>query len=94
MAWEVFGQVATNLATSWDLLLIIIFNVGTFVFFAKDYKIGVVLSFFINGLLSLWFYNDGMNWSITLVLMIISFVVMSLTFYISAQTEKIGRGLT
>lgn len=90
-----FNLLETNLAMPLSYIAILVLFVCTLVFFAKDFKIGMIMLFFQSGLLFLWFYymnstGDAIDYSPPLILMFISIVIMALSLYAVEKTSKEG----
>lgn len=81
-----------------DVILIVLV-VGSLIFFAMDFKLGAVLSFFLSGACFIWFYSlysagDDVEYSKALILMFLYLVIMSLSLYASAKAGNTAAGGT
>ena len=83
-------QLVANLGMSFENLLLFVFNVGTLIFFAVDFKIGAIISFLTNGLLFMAFYAFGLNYEIAVWVWLAWLVIMSLSLFTRAQASDIG----
>lgn len=91
MVWEAFNIIAINLKMNFETILMIFLNIGFMLFFAKDFKLGALLEFLLNGLLFIWFYNQKWAYERPLVLMFAWLIVMALTFYaVNVEVQKGG----
>lgn len=64
---------------------------GSLIFFAKDFKLGVVIGlFFISGLCLMWFYYNSWTYTRMLYLFLFSLVLMALTFYTMGKSTNMG----
>jgi len=79
--WEIFTTVATNLAMSFDKIVLFVITVGGLIGFAKDFKLGAILQFIFCGLCFMWFYSQSLNWALPLSMMIFWFIVMCFSIY-------------
>ena len=79
-----------------DLVVIIAFVIGL-VMYARDVRIGLMINFLIFGSIFLWFYNAQVNygcdynWVKPLVLVIIHFILMTLTLFPTTNQPQTGR---
>jgi len=80
----------SNLGMGFDLVVFVSLVIAGIIFFAKDFKIGLMYSFFINALLFIWFYNEGWRYYYPLSLCLISFVVLTFTIYTTSQVAERG----
>jgi hypothetical protein len=86
-------QIMANngLGFEWTILLIIIF--GSIIFFAKDFRIGILMLFVTTGLSFMLFYHWGLNYVPAIVLCFMSLVVMAFSFYAIGKSEGVAGGL-
>lgn len=92
MALSPMFQVLENgLSMDFSTQILIVVNLGLLVFYAKDFKLGLSLSFLFNGLLFMWFFNQEWNWVLPLILFFMSLIFLSLTLYaVSRVTSARG----
>lgn len=90
--WQMIYTVADNLGMSFEYIIIVVALIGGGVFYAKDFKLGVTLNFFIFGLIFMWFYADSLNYVPALILFFIHLIVMSLTLYFVSRTGGSAQG--
>ena len=92
MVWDVFGNVALNIGMSIENVFLLVLNCGVLVFYAKDFKLGIVFSFFLNSVLFVVMFflyeNLGWNYVPALVVSMIFLVILSLTLL---PVDKAGR---
>lgn len=87
--WDVIQtMIPTNLGMGIEWILVLFFNVCALVFYAKKFMLGIVLSWIINGLLFMWFWAEGLNYVIPLILFFMFLVIMSLTLYVTSQKTQ------
>ena len=67
------------------LLLVLL---GGLVFYARDFRIGALMHFLGLGLIFMWFYNAGYNYTPALVFFLIFLVILSLGLYSVARTTR------
>ena len=80
-------DIFSNLGMSMEVGITTIVLFGTLIFYAKDFKLGITLTFLASGLMTmLWFALD-MNYVPALSMAIISLVIMTFTFY---AVSKVG----
>jgi hypothetical protein len=81
--------ITDNTGTSFEIWLLIIVMVGSVIFMAKDFKLGVVIQLLLSGGLFMWFYQAGYNWVLPLVLFFINLIILAFTLYaVSKSTEQ------
>lgn len=84
-------SIFSNLGMSLEVGLSSTLLLGTLIFYAKDFKLGLVITFFVSGLLTMMWYAFDLNYVPTLSVMIICLILMSLTFYaVSKVSAKTG----
>ena len=88
--WPVFYTIADNVGVSFESLIILLLFIGGIIFYARDFKVGLLLHWFAFGLSFLWFYFQGLNWTIALVLFFMFLVLIALSFYSMAKTTERG----
>ena len=91
MAWAVFDFLATNISMSLENAILFVTVVGSLIFFAKDFKLGLVMLFLTSGCLFMAFYNLGWNYTGTVVVFFMSLVIMSLAL-LSASNKAASGG--
>ena len=88
-----FSVIEEGLKMGFEDYVLILVVVGGLIFFAKDFKLGIVMWFFVHSLLFLWFYTGGLNWSKVLITFFIGLVLMSLSLF-SINKTVARRGFT
>lgn len=88
--WEVFGDIAGNLLFTFENIVLLLITIGGLIFYAKDFKLGVLMHFLSYGLTFIWFYYMGMNWGISLICCFICLVMLSFSLYAVSQTSRTG----
>ena len=79
-----------------DFVVIIIFGFGL-VFYARDVRVGIILHLLMYSLTFLWFYNAqtnyncDFNWVKPLVMVMLFFVLLTLTLLATKQSPQTGR---
>jgi len=90
---RIFQNVATLLSMSFEGILVIAINITLLIFYAKDFKIGVIISFLGNALLWALFHYFNGEYGVPMVLTFIFLILMAFSFYAVSKTEATGRGL-
>ena len=88
--WDVFNTLAANLGVTFGGLAVTILTVGSFIFMAKDFTIGMFMFLLTQAGTFIWFYQVGFNYHIPLVLFFIGLVIMSLNIYSHFQQARVG----
>lgn len=90
--WPGIELISNNLGIGLEYLILIIVTLAGLIFFAIDWKVGLVIEFLSSGLLFMWFYNDAsLDWAPALIAMFLWLVIMSLTLYSISKTG-VSRG--
>lgn len=88
--WEVFSTlVPNNVGMSFEYIVLIIVNLGLLVFYAKNFKLGLLTGFVLNGMLFMAFYQFGLNWTPPLIITFLNLIVMAMTLY---SVDKVSSG--
>lgn len=80
-----------NVSAEWTLFIIAL--CGSLIFFATDFKLGLVLNFLVFSLLFLYMYHEGLNYVPFIVVALISLVIMSITLLLIQKTSTQGGAL-
>jgi len=79
-----------NLGMSFESIALLLVIIGGFTFYAKDFKLGVIMHLIFTGLLFMWFYAQDMNFVPSLVSFLIFLVTLSLSLYAVSKTTQRG----
>lgn len=80
-----------NLGIGVPALILLVSTLGGFVFFAKDFTLGVLMQFFLSSGVFMLAWAMGWEFVIPLVAMLIWFVILSFTMYfVNKQTTSQG----
>jgi len=91
MSWGLgFTALANNVGLSIDVIILIFAVFGSLIFFAKDFKLGVILLFLSSSGCFMLSYALDTNFIPALIVMFMSLVVMSLTLYFTAKAQERG----
>ena len=63
---------------------------GGLIFYAKDFRIGVIIHFLTLSLWSLALYNMSLNYTVAIYPALVMFVILCFTLYSTVQTSKTG----
>lgn len=91
--WDVFTTIGSNTGVGFENALLLIVALGGFIFYADDFKKGIVLHFIFFGLLFMYLFWLDLNYAPTLVAFFITLVLMSFTLYASSKSQTVG-GIT
>lgn len=83
---------ASNLGMAFEYIVLLVAVLGGFVFFAKDFKLGVVLEFFLSGAVFMWSYGMGWDYVPALATMLSWFVVLTFTLYFIGKQQATTGG--
>lgn len=88
--------IATNLNFGIDFIIWIAVTLGLLIFFAKDFKLGAVISFLIEGVMFMWYYalyqaGYSFNYYPPLVVMFLALVTLALSLlFVGGVADKSG----
>ena len=80
----------TNLYMSIENIILLILVCMCLIVFAKDFKSGIIILFFMSGGLFMWYYRMGWNFTPALVVFLISLVLMALSLYANSKQNEQG----
>lgn len=83
-------KLTDNLAFSFETIVLLLASLGSLIFAAKDFRLGVIVLMVSSGLCFMWFYYVGYYWPNALVVFFISFLVLSFTLYATLKTSQQG----
>lgn len=84
-------NMATNLNMPAEHIFLLVVVIGCIIFMAKDVRIGLVLMFLITGVSFMGIYALGLNFVPSLIVCLMSFVLMALSFY-TGRNSLFARG--
>jgi hypothetical protein len=90
--WEAITSLISNLGVSFEVAITLILTLGCMIFFAKDFKLGILMMLFTNAGLFMWFYAASMdNWGLPLGLVFMFIIILSFTLYAINKTgQRVG----
>ena len=83
---SMLAALETNLGMSIEYLVLIVFLCGNLVFYAVNFKKGIIMQFLGSGLLFMLFYHYEMLWMPFVVILFISLIIMSFSLYAIRKT--------
>lgn len=91
--WSVFEYlVPANVGVSFEVIVVLVVNLGLLVFYAKDFKLGLLSGFLLNAVTFMAFYQFTLNWVVPLVLMFMNLIVMALALYAVSKVDSTRGG--
>ena len=88
--WEVFQFIADNVAMQFSNVVLLMFNIGLLMFFARGFKEGSIVMLLVNGLFTIWFFKEGWAWQYPMILMFVSIVMMCFSLFFIGQAADRG----
>ena len=79
-----------NVGVMYEHVLLFIVVLGGFIFYARDFKIGVMLHFACVGVLFMFFYQNSLYYVSSLAVFFMFFVIMVLSLYASGRVTRTG----
>lgn len=86
-------NIASNIGVSFENTFLFVVLIGSLIFYAKDFKLGLMMSWLFSGLCWLWFYVAGWNYVPSLVMFFIFLILLSLSLYSVNVVGQNGGGL-
>jgi hypothetical protein len=83
-------KVVDNVGLSFEWIVLLVTTLSTLPFFAKDFKLGIILLMVIQGGIFVWFYNAGMDYTYNLVVFFASLVILALSLFAVNSTSTTG----
>lgn len=91
MAWDYgFTLMQAGLGVNLETAILFLICIGSLIFFAKDFKIGVIMLFTLSGLCFMMFYFFGVNYRPAMVIFLMSLVIMAISFYAVSKSTAAG----
>lgn len=84
---SIMETVADNVGISLENIVLLVVVLGGFVFYAKDFRLGVVIHFIMMGATFMWFYAAGFNFGTALLLFFMFLILMAFTLF-GYRTER------
>lgn len=85
---DVAGIVTQNLGIALEDLILLFTVLGSFIFFAKDLRIGLIALTILTAGETIMFYNAGVDYVKAIVVFFASIVLLSLSLYISYDKSR------
>ena len=82
--------ITANLGIAIEHLVLIIVTLGAMIFFAKDFKLGVVMNLIGSALVFMLAYQLGWDFAPALIVFFMWLVILSFTLYAMARTTSKG----
>ena len=79
-----------NIGVSFEWTVFLIFLIGSLIFFAKDFKLGLMLLMVTMGAIFVWFYETGNNYTIPLAVFFMCIVILALSLYAVQKSSTTG----
>lgn len=83
-------KIGANLNMPIEQIVLIIVVLGGMLFFAKDFKLGVIMELILTSLVFMGTYALGLNYAPSLIVFFMWLVILSLTFYAMEKTTARG----
>lgn len=83
-------KVFANLGMSFETVILVITLIGMLPFYAKDFKIGVIIQFVFTGGLIMLFYQYGYNYTPVMYVFFMTLIVMTLSLYATNKVADKG----
>jgi hypothetical protein len=84
---------AANVGMGFENIITLVFGLGSFIFYAINFKTGAVLQMIVFAGLFIWFYEVGWQYQKLLMIFFIGFIFMCLSLYAVAKRQHVRSGL-
>jgi hypothetical protein len=82
--------ITANLQMDFEYILFLLALIGSIIFMAKDFKLGIVINMIFNAALFIWFYETALIWAIPFIALLIDLVILSLLLFAVNKTSMTG----
>jgi hypothetical protein len=89
---EGFSVISGNLLMTFEGLLLTIMGFGSIIWFAKDFKLGLIINFMLFGAVFAWFYTAQMNYNLSMLIFLFTFVLMCMSLYTALSFKGTSGG--
>ncbi len=79
--WRGITLIIEGTGLSFETIAVLIILLGGMVFYAKNFKLGLIIQSVVTGLLFIWFYESSMDWAPALIIFLITFVILCFSLY-------------
>lgn len=83
-------NIASNVGLSFENLILLLVVLGSLIFYARDFKIGILMTFLTTTLCFMGMYQLNLNYTPSLVVVFMSLVIMSFSFYGTGRDSVAG----
>lgn len=80
----------TNVGVPFEWIIILVFVCGSLIIAAKNFQISIIVLLVTMAGVFVWFYEKGYNWTIPLIIMFMSFIILALSLYSNNKTSMTG----
>ena len=87
---NIIDTTIANVGMSGEWIALIITILGALIFFAKDFKLGMIVLLTTSAGLFIWFYEQQWNYVLPLVIFFMSLVIMALSLYAVNKSSATG----
>ena len=91
MTFQALADAAiANIGLSWEWTVMLVFICASLIFFAKDFKVGMMILMATMGALFVWFYQKSWNWTLPLGVFFMALVILSLSLFAVNKNSATG----
>jgi len=89
--YNLIAYLANSVGVSVEMVFIITLIIPCLLFFAADFKLGMISTMLVLSGMFIWFYQFGFETDRVIIMLLLSIVVLAFTLYfISAKTQRQG----
>lgn len=84
--------IASNLGVTFEILLLFVGVLGSLIFYARDFRVGIIMTFLTTTLIFMATYALSLNYTPALVVVFMSLIIMAFSFY-GVGRDSVAGGL-
>lgn len=93
--YDLIAWLANAVGISVEMVFIITLIVPCLLFFAADFKLGIISTMIVLSGMFIWFYQYGFQTDRVILMLLLSVVILAFTLYfVSAKSQRQGMGIT
>lgn len=78
---QLVNAAVANVGVSFEWIMVIISTLASMIFFAKDFKLGIIILMVTMAGVFIWFYESNLNYTLPLSIFFMAFVILVLSLY-------------
>jgi uncharacterized protein YacL len=86
-------QIIENIGVSFESTIMLIAVIGGLIFFARGFKLGLIIQLVIHTMLFMWFYTAGYDWIAPITVVLITIVLLTFSLISNNRTKGISNDI-